>query len=105
MDGLILCSVSEHRSFICRAAERYKQSLGWFYCARDRHIDACVSNVQCSTSELASCRTAERYKQFFGVIPDAEIDAEADKLKQRGDFTDPPSDKDFQVCCIFEHVM
>jgi hypothetical protein len=49
-------------------------------------------------------RTAERYKQFFGVVPDAEINAEADKLKRRGDFTDPPDTaKDNQVgcCCLY----
>jgi hypothetical protein len=52
-----------------------------------------------SPSRLPNCRTAERYKQFFGVVPDAEIKAEADKLKQRGDFTDPPDTvKDNQVC-------
>ena len=32
------------------------------------------------------------------MVPDAEIKAEADKLKQRGDFTDPPDTlKDNQV--------
>jgi hypothetical protein len=45
--------------------------------------------VKAQTGKLEP-RTAERYKQFFGVVPDAEIKAEADKLKQRGDFTDPP---------------
>ena len=36
-----------------------------------------------------ACRQAERYKAFFGIQPDSELNAEADKLKQRGDFTSP----------------
>ncbi len=42
-------------------------------------------------------RTVERYKSFLGIRPDAEIDAEADALKRRGDFTDPPSPDDYRV--------
>lgn len=36
----------------------------------------------------------ERYKSFLGIQPDAEIDAEADALKRKGDFTSPDSYKD-----------
>ena len=58
----------------------------------------CNAHAPRLTLRLCECRTAERYKQFFGVVPDAEIKAEADKLKQRGDFTDPPDTaKDNQV--------
>ena len=64
-------------------------------------VQAVHTNLPHPTPQICKstwCRTAERYKQFFGVVPDAEIKAEADKLKQRGDFTDPPDTlKDNQV--------
>ncbi len=46
-------------------------------------------------------RQVERYKSFLGIQPDAEVDAVADELKRRGDFTDPPSFKDFVVRIVF----
>jgi len=51
--------------------------------------------VKAQTGQLEP-RQVERYKSFLGIQPDAEVDAVADELKRRGDFTDPPSPKDFE---------